>query len=284
MSLVADDIPAERPPAVPARPTDPDRPPVNISRDGAATTIQINRPERMNAWSDDVAEGLAAALREAAADDGVRAVVLTGTGRAFCSGADLKANADAAQAGALDTDAALRAYNPIITAIREMPKPVITAVNGAAAGAGVSLALAGDIVVAAESAYFLLAFTRIGLVPDAGASLFVPARVGFARAAEMAMLADKVPAAQAAEWGLINFAWRDDEFAAKTDELAQRLSRGPTRAYAGAKRELNTWMYGQLAQQLELEMDIQRELAKSPDFIEGVTAFNEKRSAKFTGK
>lgn len=271
MSRVADDIPAERSPAV------------HISRDGAATTIQINRPERMNAWSDEVAEGLAAALREAAADDGVRAVVLTGTGRAFCSGADLKANADAAQAGALDTDAALRAYNPIITAIREMPKPVIMAVNGAAAGAGVSLALAGDIVVAAESAYFLLAFTRIGLVPDAGASLFVPARVGFARAAEMAMLAGKVPAAQAAEWGLINFAWPDGEFAAKTGELAQRLARGPTRAYAGAKRELNAWMYGQLAQQLELEMDIQRELAKSPDFIEGVTAFNEKRPAKFTG-
>ena len=130
----------------------------------------------------------------------------------------------------------------------------------------------------------MLAFVGIGLVPDGGSSLFVPSRIGFTRAAEMAMLGERVPAPKAADWGLINFAWPDDEFAAKTDELAQRLSRGPTRAYAGAKSELNAWMYGQLAQQLELEMDIQRELAKSPDFIEGVTAFNEKRSAKFTGK
>jgi 2-(1,2-epoxy-1,2-dihydrophenyl)acetyl-CoA isomerase len=257
---------------------------VKFSRDGGVATIQLNSPERMNAWSAEVSDNLSAALRDAAADDGVRAVVLTGTGRAFCSGADLKANAQEAQAGELDTDATLRAYNPIITAIREMPKPVITAVNGAAAGAGASLALAGDIVVAAESAYFLLAFTRIGLVPDAGASLFVPARVGFTRAAEMALLADRVPAAQAAEWGLVNFAWPDAEFAAKTDELARKLAQGPTRAYAGAKRELNSWMYGQLAQQLQLEMEIQHDLAKSPDFIEGVTAFNEKRPPTFTGK
>lgn len=272
MSLVADDIPADRADAV------------TLSRDGAAATIVLNRPERMNALGFDLVDRLSAALGEAEADDGIRAVVLTGSGKAFSSGADLKASAQTAQAGELDTDSTLRAYNPLITAIREMPKPVITAVNGAAAGAGASLALAGDIVVAAESAYFLLAFTRIGLVPDAGASLFVPARVGFARAAQMALLADKVPAVQAAEWGLVNFAWPDDEFAAKTGELAQRLAKGPTRAYAGAKRELNAWMYGQLAQQLQLEMDIQRDLAKSPDFIEGVTAFNEKRPPKFTGQ
>lgn len=272
MTLVADDIPADRPQAV------------KFSRDGAAATIQLNWPERMNALSAEVATELSAALREAEADDGVRVVVLTGTGKAFCSGADLKANAGKAQAGELDTDAMLRAYNPVVTAIREMPKPVITAVNGAAAGAGASLALAGDIVVAAHSAYFLLAFTRIGLVPDAGASLFVPARVGFTRAAEMALLADRVPAARAAEWGLINFAWPDDEFTAKTDELAHKLAQGPTRAYAGAKRELNAWMFGQFAQQLQLEMEIQRDLARSPDFIEGVTAFNEKRTPKFTGK
>jgi 2-(1,2-epoxy-1,2-dihydrophenyl)acetyl-CoA isomerase len=272
MSHVADDISADSSQTV------------KFSRDGGVATIQLNSPERMNAWSAGVSDNLSAALREAGADDDVRAVVLTGTGRAFCSGADLKANAQEAQAGELDTDATLRAYNPIITAMREMPKPVITAVNGAAAGAGVSLALAGDLVVAAESAYFLLAFTRIGLVPDAGASLFVPARVGFTRAAEMALLADRVPAAQAAEWGLVNFAWPDAEFTAKTDELARKLAQGPTRAYAGAKRELNSWMYGQLAQQLQLEMAIQHDLAKSPDFIEGVTAFNEKRSPIFTGK
>ena len=257
---------------------------VKFSRDGGAATIELNRPERMNALGFGLVDELAGALREAESDDGIRAVVITGTGKAFSSGADLKADAEAAQAGQLDTDATLRMYNPVITAIRQMPKPVITAVNGVAAGAGASLALAGDLVVAAESAYFLLAFTRIGLVPDAGASLFVPARVGFTRAAEMALLADRIPAARAVEWGLINFAWPDAEFVGKTAELASRLADGPTRAYAGAKRELNEWMYGQLAQQLQLEMEIQRDLAKSPDFIEGVTAFNEKRPPKFTGR
>lgn len=258
--------------------------PVNVYRKDAVARIELNRPDRMNAWSLEVSARLDEALREARDDEGIRAVLLTGSGRAFCSGADLKASAETAQAGDLDTDATLRAYNPVITMIRDMPKPVITAVNGAAAGAGASLALAGDIVVAAESAYFLLAFTRIGLVPDAGASLFVPARVGFARAAQMALLADRIPALQAQEWGLINFAWPDGEFAAKAGELAHQLAQGPTRAYAGAKRQLNTWLYGSLASQLQLEMEIQRDLAKSPDFIEGVTAFNEKRTARFTGR
>jgi 2-(1,2-epoxy-1,2-dihydrophenyl)acetyl-CoA isomerase len=257
---------------------------VTLSREGGAATIRLNLPERANALGYELAAELAASVREAASDDGIRAVVITGTGKAFCSGFDLKANAEVAHAGELDTDIALGIYNPIVTAIREMPKPVITAVNGAAAGAGASLALAGDLVVAAESAFFLLAFSRIGLVPDTGASLLVPARVGLTRAAEMALLGDRVPAAQAVEWGLINFAWPDAEFAAKTSELAQRLAQGPTRAYAGTKRELNTWMYGQLARHLELEMELQRDLAKAPDFIEGATAFNEKRPPRFTGR
>ena len=255
-----------------------------FSRDGAVATIRLSRPERMNALGLDLTAELAAALREAEADNGIRAVVLTGTGKAFCTGADLKAIAGPATAGELDTDELLSAYNPVITAIRDMPKPVIAAVNGAAAGAGASLALAGDLVVAAESAYFLLAFSRIGLVPDSGASLFVPARVGFTRAAEMALLADRVPAAQAVEWGLINFAWPDAEFEAKTAELARKMAQGATRAYAGVKRELNTWMYGQLVQQLRLETEVQRDLAKSPDFIEGAKAFLDKRPAKFTGR
>lgn len=258
---------------------------VNLYRDGAAATVELNRPDRMNAWSAPVTRDLLAVFGELADDSGVRAVLLTGAGKAFCSGADLKEGAAKAQAGELDTDATLKdGYNPLVTAIRQLDKPVVTAVNGPAAGAGVSLALAGDLVVAAESAYFLLAFTRIGLVPDGGASLFVPARVGFARAAAMALLADPVPAAQAAEWGLINFAWPDAEFRAKADALVQRLASGPTRAYAGAKRELNSWLYGQLAAHLDLEADIQRDLAKSPDFIEGVTAFFQKRPAEFTGK
>jgi 2-(1,2-epoxy-1,2-dihydrophenyl)acetyl-CoA isomerase len=258
---------------------------VEVNRDGAAVKIALNRPERMNAWSDGLSRDLLAVLREVAADETVRAVMLTGNGRAFCSGADLKDGADDAVAGKLDTYTTLtRWYHPIVTTIREMPKPVLTAVNGPAAGAGLSLALAGDLVVAAESAYFMLAFVGIGLVPDGGASLFVPSRVGFARAAEMAMLGERVSAAKAVDWGLINSAWPDAEFAAKADALLARLAAGPTRSYAGSKRELNHWMYDRMAAHLELEASIQGELAASADFVEGVSAFLQKRPPEFGGK
>ena len=164
-----------------------------LSRTGTAATITLNRPDRMNAWSTDMSRDLIEVLRELAADPAVRAVMLTGAGRAFCTGADLKGAVSAD--GRIDTDSTLRTwYHPIITAIREMPKPVLSAVNGPAAGAGLSLALAADLVVAKESAYFLLAFVNIGLVPDAGSSLLVPARIGFARAAELALLGERLPA------------------------------------------------------------------------------------------
>jgi 2-(1,2-epoxy-1,2-dihydrophenyl)acetyl-CoA isomerase len=260
---------------------------VNVYRTGAAVTIALNRPERMNAWSNALSADLLAALREAADDDTVRAVMLTGTGKAFCSGADLREGMAEAMAngGRLDTEATLtRWYHPIVTTIREMPKPVLTAVNGPAAGAGLSLALAGDLVVAKESAYFTLAFVNIGLVPDGGASLFVPARVGFARAAEMALLGDPVTAAKAAEVGLINAAWPDAEFADKTEALLHRLSNGPTRSYAGSKRELNHWLYARMAEHLALEAEIQGEAAGTKDFLEGVSAFLEKRKPTFTGE
>ena len=258
---------------------------VDVNRDGAAVKIALNRPDRMNAWSDGLSQDLLAVLREVAADETVRAVMLTGNGRAFCSGADLKDGADDAVAGKLDTYTTLtRWYHPIVTTIREMPKPVLTAVNGPAAGAGLSLALAGDLVVAAESAYSILAFVGIGLVPDGGASLFVPSRVGFARAAEMAMLGERVSAAKAVDWGLINSAWPDAEFAAKADALLARLAAGPTRSYAGSKRELNHWMYDRMAAHLELEASIQGELAASADFVEGVSAFLQKRPPEFGGK
>ena len=258
---------------------------VDVNRDGAAVKIALNRPDRMNAWSEGLSQDLLTVLREVAADETVRAVMLTGNGRAFCSGADLKDGADDAVAGKLDTYTTLtRWYHPIVTTIREMPKPVLTAVNGPAAGAGLSLALAGDLVVAAESAYFMLAFVGIGLVPDGGASLFVPSRVGFARAAEMAMLGERVSAAKAVDWGLINSAWPDAEFAAKADALLARLAAGPTRSYAGSKRELNHWMYDRMAAHLELEASIQGELAASADFVEGVSAFLQKRPPEFGGK
>ncbi len=260
---------------------------VNVYRAGRAVKIELNRPERMNAWSSDLSADLLAALRAAAADDAVRAVMLTGAGRAFCSGADLKEGMAMAAAndGLLDTKATLVGwYNPIVSTIREMGKPVVTAVNGPAAGAGLSLALAGDLVVAAESAYFTLAFVNIGLVPDAGASLFVPSRIGFARAAEMALLGEPVTAARAADIGLINAAWPDGEFAARADALLERLSNGPTRSYAGSKRELNHWLYARMPEHLALEAELQGELAGSKDFREGIAAFLEKRKPTFTGE
>jgi 2-(1,2-epoxy-1,2-dihydrophenyl)acetyl-CoA isomerase len=260
---------------------------VNVYRAPGAVKIELNRPDRLNAWSKELSSDLLTVLREVAADDEVRAVMLTGAGRAFCSGADLKDGVDAARDtnGHIDTKSTLVTwYHPIVTAIREMPKPVVTAVNGPAAGAGLSLALAGDLVVAKESAYFSLAFVNIGLVPDGGASLFVPSRIGFARAAEMALLGEPVTAVKAVDIGLINAAWPDDEFAGRADDLLERLSNGPTRSYAGSKRELNHWLYARMPEHLELEASIQGELGGSRDFHEGVAAFLEKRKAAFTGE
>jgi 2-(1,2-epoxy-1,2-dihydrophenyl)acetyl-CoA isomerase len=174
-------------------------------------------------------------------------------------------------------------YHPIITGLRLMPKPVVAAVNGPAAGIGLSLALACDLIVAAESAFFQLAFVNIGLVPDGGSSLFVPARVGFTRAAELAMLGERLDARTAREWGLINRVWPDAEFAEQSAALLDRLAAGATRSYAGTKRQLNRWLYERMDGQLEFEAGIQREMAASGDFAEGVAAFAEKRPARFSG-
>ena len=254
-----------------------------LHRSGAAATIELNRPSRMNALSAALSRDLLAVLRDVAADAEVRAVMLTGAGRAFSSGADLKEAGGSD--GTIDTDSILRGwYHPIVTAIREMPKPVISAVNGPVVGAGLSIALAADLVVARESAYFLLAFVNIGLAPDAGSSLFVPARIGCARAAEMAMLGEPVPAPRAAEIGLINAVWPDEEFAKNAEALLLRLSNGPTRSYAGIKRQLNQWVYSRMAEQLDLEATVQAGLARSGDVAEGLRAFLDKRPAQFTGQ
>jgi 2-(1,2-epoxy-1,2-dihydrophenyl)acetyl-CoA isomerase len=252
---------------------------------GAELRIELNRPERMNAWDKQLGIDLLAAVELAAGDTSVRAVTVTGAGRAFSSGADLRAGFDLTPAGHPDVGAALRErYHPIIAGLRRLPKPVLAAVNGPAVGIGCSLALACDIVLAAESAYFLLAFVNIGLVPDGGSSVFVPARAGVGRAAEMAMLGERVPAATGRAWGLVDRLVSDDSFAAEVDALAEQLATGPTRAYAGAKAQLNARVYAGLDEQLELEASLQEQLAGSADFGEGVLAFLEKRSARFTGE
>jgi 2-(1,2-epoxy-1,2-dihydrophenyl)acetyl-CoA isomerase len=256
---------------------------INHYRRGGAAKIELNRPERLNAWNEQFSSDLLAALNAGAADPQTRAVLITGAGRAFSSGADLRDRAE--QSGPPDLFGRLTGrYHPIMLAIRRMPKPVVSAVNGPAAGIGLSLALICDLVVAAESAYFLLAFVNIGLVPDGGSSLLVPSRVGFARAAEMSMLGERIGARQAVDWGLINRVWPDDEFAARAEELVARLAEGPTRSYAGTKRQLNRWLYDRMEDQLEFEAHLQQEMAGSGDFVEGVLAFTERRPARFTGR
>src|SRR4051795_4132648 len=261
---------------------------VNVLRKGGAAKVELNRPETMNAWNRHFGVDLLAAIEAVAADDEVRAVMITGAGRGFSSGADLKemgSNDDRTPDGHWNVRATLtERYHPIITAIRTMPKPVVAAVNGPAVGIGLSLALAADLIVAAESAYFLLAFVNIGLVPDGGSTAFLPARIGYARAAEMAMLGERVPAEQALEWGLINRVVPDDELEGACDAVLQLLAQGPTTSYAGSKRLLNRRMYAGLAEQLEAEADQQREQGSTQDFREGVTAFVEKRPPQFTGE
>ena len=257
---------------------------VDLTKDDSAARILLNRPEALNAWNEQFGRDLLDAVTTVADDDSVRALMISGAGRGFSSGADLKEQRSTTDGGLPDLSARLRdIYHPIITGLREMPKPVIAAVNGPAVGIGCSLALAADLIVAAESAYFLLAFVNIGLIPDGGSTAFLPARIGYARAAEMAMLGERVPADQALDWGLINRVVPDEELEGAGDALLQLLAKGPTTSYAGAKRLLNRRMYAGLAEQLEAEADAQREQGKTQDFIEGVLAFAEKRPPNFTG-
>ncbi|MHB1302546.1 MAG: 2-(1,2-epoxy-1,2-dihydrophenyl)acetyl-CoA isomerase PaaG [Acidiphilium sp.] len=256
--------------------------PVIVGRNGAVVTLTLNRPARLNALDSAMHEALAAALAAIEADESARAVLLTGAGRGFCAGADL---AEHQGRPARDLGAAIDLhYNPLVRRMRALPKPIAAAVNGIAAGAGMNLALAADIVVACEAASFTQAFVRIGLMPDAGGTHFLPRAVGDARARGLAMLGDTITAREAADWGLI---WRclpDEGFPDAALALATALAAKPTRALAAMKRAFAASSVNVLAAQLDLERDLQRELGRTEDFAEGVAAFLEKRPAVFTGE
>lgn len=248
-------------------------------------TIRLNRADKMNALSSGMRQELAAAFREL--PERARAIVLTGSGRAFCAGQDLADGAAAHAGGAttLDLEATLRdEYEPLLKLIYDCPVPTIAAVNGVAAGAGANLALAADIVVAARSASFIQAFNRIGLIPDAGGTYWLPRLVGHARAMGMCLLAEPIDAATAAEWGLIWQVVNDDALEAHVAEMAGRLAKGPTVAHRLAKAALRASGENTLDDQLALEAKLQGEAGRTRDFMEGVMAFLEKRPARYEGR
>lgn len=261
---------------------------VNLTIAEGVAKIELNRPQTLNAWNAQFGDDLLGALARCREDEQVRAVLITGAGRGFSSGADLRELGAGAASAEERPDAVYRqlteVYHPVMVGIRELPKPVVAAVNGPAVGIGCSLALCSDLILAAESAYFLLAFVNIGLVPDGGSSLWLPTRIGMARAMELCMLGERLPAARALEWGLINGVVPDESLLEQAGQLAAKLAAGPTLSYAGTKRQLNNWLYSRMEEQLDLEAQIQREMVGSEDSLEGAIAFVEKRPARFKGR
>jgi 2-(1,2-epoxy-1,2-dihydrophenyl)acetyl-CoA isomerase len=246
--------------------------------------ITLNRPQRLNAFTTAMHEALAAAIAEAEADAGCRALLLTGAGRAFSSGQDLNERLTPAGEVVVPGEALERYYNPLVRKLRALPFPVVAAVNGVAAGAACNIALACDIVLAARSASFLQAFARLGLVPDAGGTWLLPRLVGQARARGLALLAEPLPAERAEAWGLIWKAVDDDALIPEAERLCAQLAAGPTFGLGLIKRALDAAEDNDLAAQLDLERWLQREAGSHPDYAEGVRAFLEKRRANFSGR
>jgi 2-(1,2-epoxy-1,2-dihydrophenyl)acetyl-CoA isomerase len=255
---------------------------ITVAHDRGLATLTLNAPDKLNAVSRKMIAELKDCWEKLAADDSVRAVLLTGAGRGFCAGADLS-DPDRGIEG--DSGSALdKFFNPVIRLMRSVPKPIVAAVNGPAAGVGMSFALAADIAIAGRSASFLQAFARIGLLPDGGSTWFLPRLVGEQRARALAMLAPKISAEQANRWGLIWDVVDDGELMKAATEVARGLADGPTLSLARIKEAMNRSSGNALSQQLDLERDFQSELGRSEDFKEGVLAFLAKRKPQFKGK
>ncbi len=256
-----------------------------FTNEAGIARLTLNRPERLNSFNDAMHAEVRDALAKVRADASARVLLLTGAGRGFCAGQDLADRAVAPGSEPVDVGASIeRNYKPLVLALRSLPIPVVCAVNGVAAGAGANVALACDIVIAAKSASFIQAFAKIGLLPDAGGTFFLPRLAGGARAMGLALLGEKLPAEQAAEWGLIWKCVDDVELTPTVDALLQHFATAPTRALAATKRALQLSAVNTLEAQLDVERDAQRELGWSDDFREGVSAFGAKRAPKFTGK
>jgi 2-(1,2-epoxy-1,2-dihydrophenyl)acetyl-CoA isomerase len=256
--------------------------PVLVSIEGGIERITLNRPDKLNAFNLDMHRALAAAMDRAEADPAVRCLLVTGAGRGFCAGADL-AGRDLKASG-VDLGATLDAnYNPLIRRMRSLPKPIVCAVNGVAAGAGANFALACDIVLAARSASFIQAFVKIGLVPDCGGTYFLPRLAGTQRAMALAMTGDRLSAQDAEKWGLIWKCVEDSALMSESENLARQFADGPTRSLGLIKKAMYASAGNDLSTQLDLERDFQREIGKGEDYKEGVAAFLEKRKPAFRG-
>jgi 2-(1,2-epoxy-1,2-dihydrophenyl)acetyl-CoA isomerase len=255
-----------------------------VSLETGVLAITLNRPDKLNAFNPEMHEQLRAALAQAESPE-VRAVLLTGAGRAFCAGQDLSTRKSSPGAAPIDLAVSLgNHYNPLVRRLRELPKPVVCAVNGTAAGAGANIALACDLVIAARSASFVQAFSKIGLLPDSGGTFFLPRLVGTARAMGLALLGEKLSAEEAAQWGLIWKVVDDAELMTAASSVAKSLSEGPTKGYGLLKRALYASAGNSLDAQLDLERDLQRQAGFTEDYREGVAAFLEKRKPMFKGR
>jgi 2-(1,2-epoxy-1,2-dihydrophenyl)acetyl-CoA isomerase len=258
--------------------------PILVSQDAGVLTITLNRPDKLNAFNPEMHQLLRKALEQALDQAAIRAVLLTGAGRGFCAGQDLSER-NVADDAPIDLSVSLGSnYNPLVRRLRALPKPVVCAVNGVAAGAGANIALACDLVLAARSASFVQSFSRLGLVPDSGGTYFLPRLVGGARALGLALLGEKLSAEQAERWGLIWKAIDDEKLMSEAATLARALAIGPTRGYGLVKKALNASWGNSLDAQLDLERDLQREAGMSEDYREGVSAFLQKRKPNYKGK